>query len=469
MKQQRVDRTQAVVALACAISVLIVFAPRPAAADDVLDSYISRALDNNLALRQQEFSYEKSVAELDEARGRFLPSLNVRGRYTRADGGRAFEFPAGDIVNPIHDALNHLIGEERFPTNVPNEYISFLREEEHETRIEVIQPVFQPALYYAYRLRSDQAGAGMAARDQFKHDLVKEVRTAYFDYLGTVEFVELAGRTETLLEENLRISERLFENGLATKDVVYRARAELSRIRQSKAEAEKGEYLARAYFNFLLCRPLDEQIDAIVVPDEFPDPPLTLGQALERALENRLEIVQVDRGIDAAGNAVKLARTGYIPGITLAFDYGFQGEEFRISEDDDYWTASLVLEWNLFDGFGRESRVKQAQLEKSRLKARRDEVEVQIEIEVRNAHRSMLVARQNVATSADEARSSRQSFEIVARKFEEGVASQVEFIDARTSMTRAEVNNIVSVYDYLKSYAEFERATALYPIPGRAD
>jgi hypothetical protein len=36
-------------------------------------------------------------------------------------------------------------------------------------------------------------------------------------------------------------------------------------------------------------------------------------------------------------------------------------------------------------------------------------------------------------------------------------------------MTSAETNQIIAVYNYLRSYAEFERATALYPIPEEDD
>jgi outer membrane protein len=465
MNKPAADRTCAVMTLTIVIFLLLVFAARSLAQEGVLDAYILHALESNLALKQKDFSYEQSVARLHEARGLFLPSLDILGRYTRAEGGRAFEFPVGDMVNPIHAALNNLIGEDEFPTDVPNEYITLLREREHETKLQIIQPIFKPGVYYNYRVRANLKDVDKAGRDQFKHDLVMAVRTAYFDYLAAVKFVELATRTEELLLENLRISQSFFDNGQATGDVVYRARAELSRVRQSKADALKAEYLTRAYFNFLLNRSQDEHIDAMPIPDAIPDPPLTLSQAVDRALENRLEVVQIEKGIEGAGNALKLARTGYVPGLTFAFDYGFQGEEFRISDEDDFWTASLVLEWNLFDGLQREARVRQAQMEKSRLSAQREEIQRRIELEVRDAHRSLLVAKQNVETSGDEVISSRRSFEIVSRKFEEGVAPQVEFIDARTAMTRAETNRIVAVYDYLRSYAEFERATALYPVP----
>ena len=469
MKTKAPAAFRTISAIAAFLLLPAVPAASASAGETILDTYIRRALESNLALRQQDFSYERSVAELQEARGLLLPSLNVYGRYTRAEGGRSFEFPVGDIVNPIHEALNGLIGETQFPTDVPNQYTSLLREKEHETKLEVTQPIFVPAVYYNYRARANIADADRAARDQFKHDLVKEVKRAYFDYLRAVALVELTTRTGTLLEENLRVSESLVENGKATRDVAYRAQAELSKMMQSRADAEKGQYLALAYFNFLLNRDLDEPIEIITLPEGPADPPLTLSEAVDRALADRLEIVQVEKGLEAAGNALKLARTDYLPGISFAFDYGLQGEEFRVSEDDDFWTASLVFQWNLFDGLGRESRVKQAEMEKARLSAQLDELEMQIELQVRDAHRSLVVAKQNIATSADGVRSATKSFEIVARKFKEGMAAQVEFIDARTAMTRAEINRIIAVYDYFISYAEFERVTALYPMPKGSD
>jgi outer membrane protein len=434
------------------------------ARETILDTYVHQALESNLALTQQDFSYQESIADLRQARAGFFPSLDILARYTRAEGGRVFEFPIGDIVNPIHAALNQITGEDEFPTDVRNQTISFLREKEQETKIEIVQPIFQPAVYYNYRVMSSRADAGRASRDQFKHDLVKEVRTAYFSYLKAVNLVDLAQRTEELLDEHLRVSQSLYENGKATRDVVYRARAELSKAQQSRADAEKGSYLTRAYFNFLLNRPLDESIEIMSLPSEPADPPLTLSDAVRRALEKRLEIRQADRGLEAADNALKLARTGYLPGLSLSFDYGIQGEKYRISDEDDFWTASLVLQWNLFDGLGKNAKINQAKLEKSKMDARREEIVRRIELEVGDTYRTLTVAKQNIATSTDQVESASKSFEIVNRKFQEGVASHVEFIDARTAMTSAEISRIVAVCDYLISYAEFERVTALYPL-----
>lgn len=48
------------------------------------------------------------------------------------------------------------------------------------------------------------------------------------------------------------------------------------------------------------------------------------------------------------------------------------------------------------------------------------------------------------------------------KKYEEGVAAQVAYLDAQTTLTNAAINEVISEYDYYITYANFERIVALY-------
>ena len=132
--------------------ILWVIATAVQASESVLDKYVNQALQNNLALHQQQFSLEKSLAALKEARGLFFPSIGINARYTRAGGGREIEFPVGDLFNPIYSTLNQLIQQQVFPENLRNEVIPFLREKEQETKISAVQPIFEPRYFTTIRL-----------------------------------------------------------------------------------------------------------------------------------------------------------------------------------------------------------------------------------------------------------------------------------------------------------------------------
>ena len=458
------DRGRSVMVRNLLVAILALVPALAVASDDVLDLYIEEALENNLALRQRQFSLEKSLAALAEARGLFLPSVDLTSRYTRAGGGRAVEIPVGDLLNPIYATLNQLLQEGRFPTNLPNVSEPFIREEEQETKVRISQPIFQPSIYFNYRIRSSLASADRAARDRYAKLLVRDVKVAYFNYLKTLRLVELYEETEILLKENLRVSESLFKNDKATKDVVFRAEAELSQLEQEKLESERNRDLARAYFNFLLNRPLDTTVEVVdlegVPRDHLPDP----TDIEARALARRCELMELRFGIEAAKHGVGLSKAGLLPSLVAAYDYGYQGEDFRLDDEHDFWMGSLVLQWNLFSGLQRKARIDEARADMHRLEAQLGEIEHMVALEVRRAYDDVLVAEKSVASAEARLRSTQKTFEIVGKKYREGISPQIEFIDGRTRLTQAKINLIVTRYDYRIRYAELERAAAMYEV-----
>jgi outer membrane protein len=431
----------------------------------ILDKYIETALESNLALQQQEFSYEKSAAALEEARGLFLPSLALNARYSRAGGGRQIEIPVGQFVNPVYQTLNYLLQQNVFPSDVGVQTFPFLREEEHETKIRAIQPLFKPEIVYNYQIKNRLKEIEESSKELYARQLVAEVKTAYFNYLKALEIISFLDRSRELLQENLRVNEKLVENQKATWEVVYRARADLSLLEKQTAEAEKSLDMARAYFNFLLNRPQESNIDPILLELESAVTEIDLTAAENQALSNRQELKQLAAGIEAASSGVKLNRSAFLPDVFAVLDYGFQGEKYHFGPKDDFWMASLILEWNLFNGFQDKSKTQQAVLEKKKIEARRQELENQIRLQVREAWHNLLVARKDLQSTRDRLDSQKKSFEIIDKKYQQGMALQVEYLDSRNNYLQAEIQQVVATFDYHIRQAEFEKTVAGYDLP----
>lgn len=445
--------------------VILFFSILSNAQDVILEEYIKIGLQNNLALKQKEFSLRKSIAALDEARGDFFPSVDINARYSRADGGRTIDFPIGDIVNPIHAGLNQLMNAQVYPTNIPNEEIYFLREKEHETKLNLTQTIFDAKIYNNYSLKSDLVKAGEEERNAYARELVQEIKTGYYNYLKTVEIEKLYKQIEKMLNENLRVSEKLYENDKVTKDVVYRAQAELSKVEQDILSAGKDIEIAASYFNFLLNRDLDMQIEHAGISNGELMIEWSEEQLYQMANNNREELKQLEYYINAAENSKDIARANFYPGLYFTFDYGFQGEEYKFTNEYDYWMASLVFRWNLFNGFKDEAKVEQSEWDKKKLKARRSELIRKINLQLKKAIKNFEVAEKSLTTAGLRLQTAERSFEIMSKKFENGVASQIEYLDAQTTLTQASINHIITKYDYKISFAELERTTAINDVP----
>ncbi len=430
------------------------------AQEEMLANYISIGLKNNLALQQKQFALQKSIATLDEARGMFLPSISLNARFTKAGGGRIIEFPVGDLFNPIHQTLNGLMGYNAFPTNLENEVIPFLREQEHDTRVSLVQPLFQPAIYYNYQIKENLSEIEKAEVDVYIRALIADIKIAYYQYLIAYNFVDLAKSTDEIVRENLRVSQSLYNNQKVTIDVVYRSQAEVSKVEQSIADANKQIDLARAYFNFLLNRELDAEIEASQITIAKEELQISLEDAEISALKNREELKQLGLAVSIADNSLSMSKSKYLPGIVFAADYGFEGEKYSFTKDDDFWTASVVLQWNIFNGMQDNAKIEQAELEKKKIEAEQREFENKIRLQVRDAYKSVMVSLESLDAAYDQLQSSKKTFEIIEKKYREGISSQIEFIDARTTMTRSEINNILTSFDYKIKLVELERITA---------
>jgi outer membrane protein TolC len=432
---------------------LAVIAPALAAQQpDPLGGLVAAALRANLGLAAERVAERRAAADVRDARGFFFPTLGLASRYSRLEGVPNI----GDFVNPAYAALNGLLGQNRFPTN-----LDITLPQRHDSHLELRQPLFNAGIlanYAAARSRHD--GQRSALRGAARR-LAADVQTAYVTAASARRAVEIYTASLALVQENERVAERLLAAGRATPEAVFRARADRSEIAQRLGEARQRHSAAARVVNQMLRRPLDAALDSI--PDSTLVLPLAIDAdgAVTHALAFREELQQVDAGIRTGRTGVQAATAAFLPSISLGVDYGFQGRDVSFRTSQDYWVASLVVSWNLFDGGRDAARRSAAGLEVERARTLRTDLEERIALEVRNAYDAAVVAHDAIATADDRLEAARRTFELVRRRYEEGVASPIELVDARTALTAAELNRAVTVYGYVLHYVDLERAAAL--------
>ncbi len=425
-----------------------------------LQALVAEGLATNPALRARSIGVTREDAAIAESRGRFLPSLTANARASSLYGATP---NLGALINPAYAALNQLLGQQAFPTN-----INLTLPQKQEATLRLAQPLFEPRVIEGYRIARSLRDASAAERDAQRRQLAADIQTTYLQYARASRAADLFDRTVPLLDEALRVSERLLSAGKVTPDNVLRARAEQSAVVQQRDAAHQLTDAARQQLNYLTGRPLDAPLalfaDSTLGLDARFTAGANLDAAQQRAQDRREELAQLDRSYDAVQGQRRIARAGFLPSVNLAVDYGFQGNTIRIGRNTDYAVASLVMSWNLFNGGQDKARLQQATLDGAQLKARREDASRSIALQVRVAHDAALVAQRAIVTASDRLGAASRSFELVQRRFSEGLASQLELLDARTALTTAELNRLITTYDFYQRVIDFERAAALSPL-----
>ncbi len=437
----------------------------------VADGLVAEALESNLGLDAVEASVDQRQAALDAARARFLPTLDIQLRYSRADGGREIELPVGDLLNPVYASLNALLAASGQPapfTPIANQSFRFLREREQESVLRLSQPLYDARIAAAQRQALHGYDAARYGLEAYRLQLERDVRQAYYRWLASREAVEILAATLDLAEENERVNESLHRNGKVTRDLVLRAEADRLEIDQQLIRARATESLARRYVNLLCNAPLARELEPAAVSDA--DLPQLAGriprqagtaaamQLEDTALGRRAELRQLEANVAAASESERIARAAFKPQVALAVDAGTQGADWDYRDQDPYVMASVIVRFNLFSGGADRASLRAARARSAELSAGRELAEQQIRIQVHEALSDLEVAEASLATASRRSEAAAAAFEIVSKKRDLGQVSPAEYLDAQRALTAARLNGNVTRYDALAALAQVEFA-----------
>jgi outer membrane protein len=433
-----------------------------------LDAYVQRALEQNFGLQEQESRYAQAQARLAQARALFWPRLSVEGRYSAAAGGRAFEIPVGDLVNPAYQNLNAINrqlsgGDPSYPAfpNYPmieNQSENFLRATEQETVVRLEMPLYNAAISRSRDLRENLLAAEGAGVEQYRRQLRRDVEQAYYRYAQALAASAIYAQALQVVDENLRTTQRLRDYEKATAAEVYGAQAQVAQVKQQLAMAEQQQRTAQAYFNTLLNRPYEATIS---LPDtQLFDLrlPLDLAQAEQRARQSRPELRQLHSMAAASEQQQRLAAAQGLPSLNLRADYGIQGTTYAFGPDDDFFLGSLTFRIPLFDR-STKLKVREAELGRQAVDQQLAAVRQQIGLQVLQQYYTLQATHERISQAKAERAAAAEAFRLISKRYDQGQSSQLAFFDARTRLTNAEQQLLIARYDWLIQQAEWQYVT----------
>jgi len=145
--------------------------------------------------------------------------------------------------------------------------------------------------------------------------------------------------------------------------------------------------------------------------------------------------------------------------VSLAVESGIQGTGYGLDDDSRFTLASVVLQWNLFNGFQDRARVEDAHLATRQIEVQREATRRQIDLQVQQALDDVRVAQRSLQTAEARLRAARSSFRLTERRYDVGRANLVTFTDAQSTFTEAELNLSITRFTLLTRLADLEYAT----------
>lgn len=409
---------------------LTVAAPRAAAERvelTVATSY-ERARRHSHVLKQRVAQQHAAAARRGQARGAFLPRLEIAARFSRVEAVEPGRVPTttGEPGPPLGDEISSI----------------------NAIRTEVVQPLFTGfgnlRRYEAARLGEDVAAAQRAGTEL---DLRLEVEQAYFATYLALELEAVARQAIEVLAAHLDRVRGLYRVARATELDLAHAEARLADAEVSLEEARERVAGERAQLVTLLGLPADAELALVEPPDDRAPAPAELPA---RALANRpeLRIARVASRVEAA--RVGAARAEYLPRVSAFAGYLLANPNERHFPPEQAfhatWEVGLALGWTLDWGITG-ARVAEAEANARAAAHEVAALEDRTRAEAVRAEAALATADRRVAAARTAVDASTRAFAAAERTFELGRLESTQLLDRELELRRARARLVQALVD----------------------
>ncbi|MCJ7497261.1 MAG: TolC family protein, partial [candidate division Zixibacteria bacterium] len=283
-----------------------------------------------------------------------------------------------------------------------------------------------------------------------KQAIIYKVTEAYYQVLQAEGIRKVTAQAVKQMQAHLESSEALLKEGMIAPIDLNRIKSQLSNLEVNLIKAENGFELTMYNINSIMGIDLNTEL---VLENNLSYEPYEINpeQALIQARENRPEIMNIAQQRKIMEEMVDVTKGNKKPQVILNAESGITG-----------WQVGVVAEYSLFDGGVNKAKINQAEIKLSQVDQRELQVQQLIEFEVRSAYLNMKEAEKLIKVAEEGIKNSQESFRIAQLKYNEGIATNTEVIDAQSTLIEAETNHLNALYDYNINRAALVKAMGVY-------
>ncbi|MGX1930120.1 TolC family protein [Flagellimonas sp. 2504JD4-2] len=420
---------------------------------------INDAMENNLSLLSNQKDVELAQQDIKSANSNYLPNLTAAGTAT--------------YVDP--DAAEASLGQNpEFSTG---------------GNITLSQTLFSEAANANISIQKSLQKAQEANFNAAELDLIFDVSNAYFNALILKVNAQIQNRNVDLTKRNLEIAQQNFEAGQSGKSDMLRFRSEMAQNTQSMIEAVNQLEQGFLVLNQLLNNQVGLEIDVEDVElnegifqrynyEEFfellDNPTLRepfIDFLIEEAYTNAPELKSLDYNLLATERNIKLNSYGrLLPTLALQGQYSSTFNRSGAGSTppqgtsllDNTYNAGLNLSIPIVNQNLSNINRQTAIIQKEQLEINKNNVELGIAVNIRNAVLNLINQVSNIQLSKISEETAEEALELTQASYSNGAVNIVQLLDAQNNYLNAQLARANATYNYLINSLQVERFLGYY-------
>jgi outer membrane protein TolC len=177
------------------------------------------------------------------------------------------------------------------------------------------------------------------------------------------------------------------------------------------------------------------------------------------AYKNRPEVQQQLARRNISQQQQIVASAADAPQVNLVGNYGIGKSLSSSTSARDNYSLGAQVSWNFWDGGAARSRSSQQKVSQEISENQFTTARNQIRFEVEQAYNNLGANQKNIITSTQALKQAEESLKLARLRFQAGVGTQTDVIQAQTELARARGNRITAIINYNRSLSNLRTAT----------
>jgi outer membrane protein TolC len=310
-----------------------------------------------------------------------------------------------------------------------------------------------------------------AAEEQVRFDQLDLVRveqqirsqviTAYYDLQAADSSIiinQASVRDATRSLSDAQLQERA---GVGTRFDILTAQVQLATANQNLTNAQAQQQTARKNLAQILVVDNNTEFTAADAVRELGTWKYALEDSIILAFKNRPEaeqqlalrsVSQQQQNVAAAANSAQ---------VDLVGSYGLGKSLSASTSVQDNYSVGLQLTWNFLDGGATAANTNIQKVNETIYENQFTTNRNQIRYQVEQAYFSLGSSQKNIATSTQALTQAEESLKLARLRFQAGVGTQTDVINAQTSLATARGNRVTAILNYNRALANLRTATVI--------
>lgn len=408
-----------------------------------LKDCIDYSMEHNIQLKMEKLSLEESNINVKSAKAALFPSLSFstsqNGRYQPYfdDKGSSFVTSDGSGGSRVSSSQDHFSYSGSYGINARVTLFDGGRNINNIKQQNVTRDITE-----------------LSVKER-ENSLKEQIAKLFVQILYSTEAVEVSKATLEAAKESLKQGEAKFEVGKIARSEVVQLQSQVNgaeyQLVNSRAQLAQFKLQLKQILEIT-----DERDITIATPDASDElalaPLATVNEAYNAALACRPEIASSKLSTESSDIAIKIARSGYYPTVSLNAGAGTSnsdngnesfGHQMKYNLNG---SVGLSLSIPIYDNRSTKSNIQKAKLQKTNSQLQeqsaRKELYSTVEglwLDANSAQKKFLSARSNVE-------SAQASYDLVSEQFGVGLKNATELLTERSNLLTAQQELLQSKY-----------------------